>query len=173
MMLCNPENWRGMYVCMVGHRATEVLQPLHGMWLLVGLGAATYSGPQNRAGRESMFTATLQEEHLEELIMPERLDHRCFYSYYLFPAKYSLSITPGKVWDVLRESIPAPLHVAIILTLQKSFTGPQSQFTHMNKDHSLCLISRDSSVMDDSVVTKRMAVWELYYQWLKGSRRRL
>lgn len=61
----------------------------------------------------------------------------------------------------------------ITLTLPKFFTGSQNQFTRMNEDHSRRLISRDSPVMDESVVTKRMAVWELYFQWLKGEQEML
>lgn len=37
----------------------------------------------------------------------------------------------------------------------------------MNKNLSLCLVSRDLPVM--GVVPNRMAVWELYHQWLKDS----
>lgn len=44
-----------------------------------------------------MPTASLEKDHTEEIIMAERANHHCFYCYYLFPAKYSLSIMSQKV----------------------------------------------------------------------------
>lgn len=58
-----------------------------------------------------MSTTPLQNNHMEELTMPEAANHHCFYYFDLLPGKNLLSIMPGKVWKVLRESMPAPQHV--------------------------------------------------------------
>lgn len=74
MDLCNPENWRGMYVYRLGQsRATEALQPFscgYRRWNIFS---------SLKKSRKRMSTTPLQKDHMEELTMPEAANHHCFY----------------------------------------------------------------------------------------------